>query len=98
MRAMRLLMVVLAASLSLSAAPPQGAAPAKALDARRVFDLALVALKEQPAGWANQGFDVRVRRDKGMWTLLFEPVGGPLGNHMLVVVKADGSTAVVPGY
>jgi hypothetical protein len=73
-----------------------GAAP-EPIDIKRAIDIALEALKDRPIQWTN-GCNIRVRRGKDDWALYFEPVPMGPGFDVMVIVHADGSTTIAPGY
>ena len=89
---------VVAACFGLSAAAPQQPKGGKPIDLRRGLDLALTAVRGEPERWAtDRGVTIMARQEKGEWSFLFDQTGGPVGSHVLVVVKPNGTAEVHPG-
>jgi hypothetical protein len=78
---------------------PPGAAQAKPerIDMKHALKIALDALKDRPERWTG-GCDIRVRRGEDDWALYFEPSPMGPGLDVMVIVHADGSTTIGPGY
>jgi len=97
MKHLNLSVCVLLTVVGLSEASARDAGNAKGIDVRRAIDVALAALEDQPARWlTRRGFEARVSSEQGDWTIVFLPVGGPMGSQVSVAVKSDGNTTVVP--
>jgi hypothetical protein len=67
------------------------------MSATQAIHIALDALGERPASW-TKGCDIKVRPGHNDWAVFFEPIPMGPGLDVMVIVHADGSTMIGPGY